>query len=223
MENIRFFAEVRGLKASFWKERCMQILTFVGLDSFTERRAGQLSGGMKQKLGLAAALVHEPQVLLLDEPTTGVDPVTRQDFWQLIIRLAGSGTAGQAHKNGGTAVLISTPYMDEATRCTKLGFMRLGKMVMVGTPSELRKPLKGQILEVIGQPLPKLRLLVRDVPGVRNVQMFGDRLHLQVEPGEMDALLNRLANWLPAQECEVKEIRPIEPQLEDVFISLLEE
>ena len=107
MENLRFFAEVRGLSSEEWKPRCMEILRFVGLDPFVDLRAGHLSGGMKQKLGLAAALVHRPRVLLLDEPTTGVDPVTRQDFWQLIIRLVVGG------EREAVAVLISTPYMDE--------------------------------------------------------------------------------------------------------------
>ena len=128
LENIRFFAEVRGLKASEWLPRCQEILRFVGLDAFSDRLAGHLSGGMKQKLGLAAALVHRPAVLLLDEPTTGVDPVTRQDFWQLIIRLA-AGEQSQA-----VAVLVSTPYMDEAARCHRVGFMRSGQLLLEGTP-----------------------------------------------------------------------------------------
>ena len=128
LENIRFFAEVRGIPAREWKPRCLEILRFVGLDDFTDRRAGQLSGGMKQKLGLAAALVHQPQVLLLDEPTTGVDPVTRQDFWQLIIRLA------SANRQKGIAVLVSTPYMDEASRCDRIGFMRDGSYHLRGDP-----------------------------------------------------------------------------------------
>src|SRR6188474_334029 len=114
LENIRFFAEVRGLRSNEWLPRCNEILDFVGLADFKDRRAGQLSGGMKQKLGLASALVTRPRVLLLDEPTTGVDPVTRQDFWQLIIRLTG-GSAANAE--AGVSVLISTPYMDEASRC----------------------------------------------------------------------------------------------------------
>ena len=153
MENIRFFAEVRGIKTSEWLPRCMDILEFVGLDKFVDRRAGRLSGGMKQKLGLAAALVHRPQVLLLDEPTTGVDPVTRQDFWQLIIHLVGQ------RENGQTAVLVSTPYMDEAARCTRVGFMDSGKLVVEGSPAELSARLEGQVLELIGTPLPLLRQL----------------------------------------------------------------
>ncbi|RPJ18900.1 MAG: ABC transporter ATP-binding protein, partial [Chloroflexi bacterium] len=148
LENIRFFAEVRGLKPDEWLPRCMEILAFVGLDTFTDRRAGQLSGGMKQKLGLASALVTRPRVLLLDEPTTGVDPVTRQDFWQLVIKLVSPSPARAAQSSqrertlsvgeveveagrgmsegqgeGEVSVIISTPYMDEASRCHRVGFM----------------------------------------------------------------------------------------------------
>src|SRR5262245_30287728 len=138
LENIRFFAEVRGLKPNEWLERCNEILEFVGLARFTDRRAGQLSGGMKQKLGLASALVTRPRVLLLDEPTTGVDPVTRQDFWQLVIKLVSTplhlppnsgnlGGVSRRDERGDVSVLISTPYMDEASRCHRVGFMRNGK------------------------------------------------------------------------------------------------
>ena len=122
LENIRFFAEVRGLKSNEWLPRCMEILEFVGLDKFTDRRAGQLSGGMKQKLGLASALVTRPRVLLLDEPTTGVDPVTRQDFWQLVIKLVSAPltpnpTQGDGEKGQGVSVIISTPYIDRKSTC----------------------------------------------------------------------------------------------------------
>ena len=127
LENIRFFAEVRGLKANEWLPRCMEILDFVGLAAFKDRRAGQLSGGMKQKLGLASALVTRPKVLLLDEPTTGVDPVTRQDFWQLLIQLV-------SIQGDGVSVIISTPYMDEAARCNRIGFMQKGRLIAEGTP-----------------------------------------------------------------------------------------
>jgi ABC-2 type transport system ATP-binding protein len=139
LENIRFFAEVRGMRPDAWLPRCLEILEFVGLATFKDRRAGQLSGGMRQKLGLASALVARPRVLLLDEPTTGVDPVTRQDFWQLIIALvSGMGASGHAASVGDSAgavsVLLSTPYMDEAARCHRVGFMDHGHIVAEGTP-----------------------------------------------------------------------------------------
>src|SRR5215813_2598867 len=156
LENIRFFAEVRGLKPNEWLPRCMEILEFVGLDKFTDRRAGQLSGGMKQKLGLASALVTRPRVLLLDEPTTGVDPVTRQDFWQLVIKLVSPSSNGSGMSKGqseGVSVLISTPYMDEASRCHRVGFMKSGKIIAEDTPSNLRSRLNNRVLELRGAPL----------------------------------------------------------------------
>ncbi len=216
LENIRFFAEVRGLSPSEWQPRCMEILRFVGLDAFTERRAGHLSGGMKQKLGLAAALVHRPRILLLDEPTTGVDPVTRQDFWQLIIRLVYQGT------NEGVAALVSTPYMDEAARCTRVGFMQAGSLTLEGTPSGLCERLEGQVLEVRGQPLSRLRQLAETLPGVEAVQLFGDRLHIRVQAMQASAVASRLDAQATEEALELIQVRPSKPQLEDVFISLLE-
>jgi ABC-2 type transport system ATP-binding protein len=214
LENLRFFAEVRGLSESSWQPRCMQILEFVGLASFIHRRAGQLSGGMRQKLGLAVALVHSPMVLLLDEPTTGVDPVTRQDFWQLIIRLVAEE---------GVAVLVSTPYMDEAGRCARVGFMRVGKILLEGKPDELRARLNGRILEVHGEPLTLLRDLARKDVNVEDAQMFGDRLHLRVQPDSAQRVIEHLKAAIPRQGGKLTRLRSITPQLEDVFIDLLED
>ena len=192
LENIRFFAEVRGMKPDEWRPRCMEILEFVGLAHFQDRRAGQLSGGMKQKLGLASALVTRPRVLLLDEPTTGVDPVTRQDFWQLLIKLVSAPlhlppntTASDfgglsLPDKGSVAVLISTPYMDEAARCSRVGFMRDGKIIAEGAPSELRTMLKDRILELSGDPIKQLRHIAQKDEDVEDVRAFGDRLHLRV-------------------------------------------
>ena len=216
LENIRFFAEVRGLPPAEWQPRCMEILKFVGLDTFTERRAGHLSGGMKQKLGLAAALVHRPRVLLLDEPTTGVDPVTRQDFWQLIIRLVYQEASERV------AALVSTPYMDEAARCTRVGFMQAGALRLEGAPAGLRQRLQGRVLEVRGQPLSSLRRLAEATPGVEGVQLFGDRLHVRVQEGQAEAVISRLEASASTGGAALFQVRPISPQLEDVFISLLE-
>jgi len=213
MENLRFFAEVRGLTGKDWRPRSLEILKFVGLEEYADRRAGQLSGGMKQKLGLAAALVHRPKVLLLDEPTTGVDPVTRQSFWQLIIRLL---TAE------GIAVLVSTPYMDEAGRCNRVGFMQAGSLVVEAPPGQLRAMLSDRILEVVGQPLPLMRQTFRADPDVEDAQMFGDRLHLRVRPGALEAVEGRIRQLQAGSGFTLERIRPIAAGLEDVFISLLE-
>src|SRR5688572_26709598 len=180
LENIRFFAEVRGLKSDEWLPRSMEILEFVGLAQFKDRRAGQLSGGMKQKLGLASALVTWPRVLLLDEPTTGVDPVTRQDFWQLIIKLASSALSGSSELDERVSVIISTPYMDEASRCHRVGFMKNGKIIAEDTPSNLRARLNHRVLELRGSPIGLLRRVARKDRDVEDVQAFGDRLHIRV-------------------------------------------
>ena len=223
LENIRFFAEVRGLSRQEWLPRCMEILEFVGLEAFKDRRAGQLSGGMKQKLGLASALVTRPKVLLLDEPTTGVDPVTRQDFWQLLIRLVALPPNPSAEERGeGVAVILSTPYMDEAARCQRVGFMRLGRMIAEGSPSQLRSTLEGRILEVRGRAPLLLRKAVGKIKGVEDVCAFGDKLHLRVVPGRAEAVLAELAQVFPPRAGERVETRSVPPTLEDVFISLSE-
>jgi ABC-2 type transport system ATP-binding protein len=214
MENIRFFAEVRGLSSSEWLPRCQEILDFVNLSSFKDRLAGQLSGGMKQKLGLATALVSRPRILLLDEPTTGVDPVTRQDFWQLIIQLVG------AQQNSGVCVLISTPYMDEAVRCNRIGFMHHGKLILEGSAGELRSTLNGRILELRGEPLLLVRRLAAADPGVEDVHSFGDRLHLRLKEAQPQAVIDRLRASIPQGGAQFIDARAIPPILEDVFINL---
>lgn len=221
LENIRFFAEVRGLSQAEWLPRSMEILEFVGLSAFKDRRAGQLSGGMKQKLGLASALVTRPRVLLLDEPTTGVDPVTRQDFWQLVIKLVNP----QADTYTGlpsVAVMISTPYMDEASRCHRVGFMKWGKIIAEDTPSNLRARLDGRVLELRGEPLDTLRHVAHRDKDVEDVAAFGDKLHLRVRQGTAQAILARLPKEIRAAKATLIDLRLIPPVLEDVFISLSE-
>ncbi|HEX8990058.1 MAG TPA: ABC transporter ATP-binding protein [Anaerolineales bacterium] len=223
LENIRFFAEVRGLPPNEWRPRCMEILDFVGLGGFRDRRAGQLSGGMKQKLGLASALVTRPRVLLLDEPTTGVDPVTRQDFWQLLISLVGPTIApGSDTPDREVAVVISTPYMDEAARCHRVGFMRRGRIIAEGTPLQLRARLADRVLELRGSPLRLLRQIAQAQPGVEDVRAFGDRLHLRVASQRAGEILERLPASIAGQGAQLEELRAVPPVLEDVFIELSE-
>ena len=229
LENIRFFAEVRGLKPNEWLPRCMEILDFVGLAGFRDRRAGQLSGGMKQKLGLASALVTRPRVLLLDEPTTGVDPVTRQDFWQLLISLVAppaaqhDGATDASPSAERVAVLISTPYMDEAARCHRVGFMQHGRIIAEGSPLQLRGRLAERILELRGTPLRLLRQLAQQQQGVEDVRAFGDRLHLRVAAGKAEDVQASLPASIAAQGGKLEELRPVPPALEDVFIELSEQ
>jgi ABC-2 type transport system ATP-binding protein len=214
LENLRFFAEVRALSGNEWKPRALETLDFVGLGEFIDRRAGKLSGGMKQKLGLATALVHRPSLLLLDEPTGGVDPVTRQDFWQLIIRLISNGEVG---------VLVSTPYMDEVVRCTRIGMIVGGRMVLEGPPDELHSLLEGRVLEMHGQPLLAWRRAAIEIPDVQDVQVFGDRLHLRIELGQEKRVIRTLKRIGRENDLDFGDAELIKPQLEDVFIAKLAE
>lgn len=213
LENLRFFAEVRGLRPDQWQARSAEILEFVGLNAFRDRRAGQLSGGMKQKLGLALALVNEPRILLLDEPTTGVDPATRQDFWRLL---------GPLLRKNDVAVLVSTPYMDEAMRCTRIGFLSEGRLLCEGAPRELRALLAGRVVELVGEPRPLLLAIAGADPSVVAAQRFGQRLHLRVRAGESAAVVARLPAAIAAAGGRVDQVGLVEPQLEDVFIALSE-
>lgn len=209
-ENLRFFGEMRGITGSVLRQRADELLRFVGLAGFEDRLAGYLSGGMKQKLGLATALIHRPSVLLLDEPTTGVDPVTRQDFWQLIIRLLGEGTG----------VIVSTPFMDEAARCNRLGFMYRGRLLTEGTLRELTAPLVGRVLEIVAEPKSLARRVCLADRDVEDAIAFGDRLHLRVRKAR--DVLDRLPAALAEAGVRVVQLREIAPALEDVFLSLLE-
>jgi ABC-2 type transport system ATP-binding protein len=210
-ENLRFFAEARSITGQAFARRAKELLAFVGLTGFETRRAEHLSGGMRQKLGLACALVHEPRVLLLDEPTAGVDPVTRQDFWQLLIRVL----------QGGAAVVVSTPYMDEAARCTRIGFMHSGRLLVEGPPRQLAEQLSGRVLELAAQPRHRARQVALEDADVEDVLAFGDRFHLRVTSA--DGPLARLPDSLAQAGVEVSRLRTIAPSIEDVFISLLEQ
>jgi ABC-2 type transport system ATP-binding protein len=209
-ENLHFFGQVRGLGGGGLQARENELLAFVGLTGFEARRADQLSGGMKQKLGLACALVHRPRVLLLDEPTAGVDPVTRQDFWQLLIRVVGEGAA----------VMVSTPYMDEAARCNRLGFMAGGRILVEGTPRALTAGLAGRVLEMAAHPKAAARAVAEADPEVEDVLAFGDRFHLRVRG--VEGPLARLPLALAAAGVKLERLRPAAPSLEDVFIEMLQ-
>lgn len=208
-ENLHFFAEVRGIRGTAYQRRAAELLRFVGLAGFESRRAEALSGGMKQKLGLACALVHEPDVLLLDEPTGGVDPITRQEFWKLLIRLLGEGRS----------IIVSTPYMDEAERCTRVGFMHSGRILVEGTPRELTAGFAGHVLELLAHPRATARAVALADPAVDDVIAFGDRLHLRVT--EDAGPLGRLPAALAQAGVQVTRLRAVRPSMEDVFISLL--
>src|SRR5512147_370706 len=183
-ENIEFFGEVFDIPINELKERAASLLNFAGLGDFVDRPAAALSGGMQKKLGLASALIHRPKVLLLDEPTGGVDPVARQEFWHLLIALLREGSA----------VLVSTPYMDEAMRFNRVFFMNHGRVLTQGEPRELMKRLEGRILELDTEDQMSTRQIVLDDPEVEDVHAFGNHLHLRVRSanGPMERLPVRL-------------------------------
>lgn len=209
-ENLNFFGEVFDMEEAERAERSKDLLRFAGLEEFANRPAAALSGGMQKKLGLACALVHKPKVLLLDEPTGGVDPVARQEFWHLLIGLL----------RGGSAVLVSTPYMDEAMRFNRVIFMNHGRALKQGAPRALIAGLVGQILELAAEPQMAARdIAVRD-PDVEDVHSFGGYLHLRVRAA--GAVTRRLPAQLKAAGITMSHLHPVPPTLEDVFIQLLE-
>jgi len=210
-ENLDFFSEAYGMSRTQRAARARELLDFVGLTAFANRRSEFLSGGMKQKLALACALIHRPKVLLLDEPTSGVDPVARQEFWRLLYTLLAEGAA----------ILISTPYMDEASRCHRVGLMNHGRLIVEGTPHEITRPLVGHVLELAATPQKLAREIAGSFPNVTDVQVFGDRLHLRVH--EAAHVLEHLPAALTNAGVQVTHLRHIEPTLEDVFTQLLAE
>jgi len=209
-ENLEFFGKVFGIPESERRARSEELLAFAGLAQFAKRPAAALSGGMQKKLGLATALVHRPEVLLLDEPTGGVDPVARQEFWQLLIGLL----------RGGSAVLVSTPYMDEAMRFNRVIFMNRGRALLNGTPRGLLGRLEGRLLELAAEPQMAARSIAVADPEVEDVHVFGGRLHLRVRAKE--GPLARLPGALAAAGIRVERLALVAPTLEDVFIELLE-
>jgi ABC-2 type transport system ATP-binding protein len=211
-ENIAFFADVHGVRA--WKPRRDELLELLRLAEFRGRLADRLSGGMRQKLALACTLVHTPELLVLDEPTTGVDPVSRREFWRILGRL----------QRDGLTILVTTPYLDEAERCERVALMNKGKFLDVARPENLRRMEQRRMIEVIARPRRAALEWLSGRPEVEEAEVFGERLHLTLREGkEADAggLRQRLASGLGSAGVEVESIREIPPSLEDVFIARL--
>jgi ABC-2 type transport system ATP-binding protein len=207
-ENIRFFADVYRVPRAEQAALIARLLDFSRLGPFQNRRADALSGGMKQKLALACTLIHRPRVLLLDEPTTGVDPVARREFWDIL---------RDAVNQDGMTVLVSTPYMDEADRCHVVGFMRGGKILASDTPRNLQQLIPGVVLEVQAAPRHPAEQALRHMPGVHDVQVFGDRLHAVADAAPEEA---ELRAQLVAAGADLHAVRVIPPTMEDVFMHL---
>jgi len=208
-ENIRFYSDLFGVPKQERMEKEKKLLAFSRLEPFRDRRAGALSGGMKQKLALCCTLIHTPRILFLDEPTTGVDPVSRREFWDLL---------GQLHQEG-TTIFLTTAYMDEATRCDRVGFMFEGKLIALGRPQELPAKYPYRLLEIkLDEPVTKVPLLEK-LPVVHSVQVFGDRLHVGVE--DLETAEKAIGGLAVEKGWRVVELREIKPGLEDVFVELI--
>jgi ABC-2 type transport system ATP-binding protein len=211
MENIAFYADIFGVPQRLRQERTERLLGFSNLAPFKKRLAGNLSGGMKQKLGLVCALIHTPQVLFLDEPTNGVDPVSRRDFWRILYQLLREGVT----------IFVSTAYLDEAERCNRIGLINQGRILAVGTPEEVRKLMPQTILEIRGEQPRRIAALLREHFPAQAVGLFGDRIHLATETPEKD--YEEIEKRISGAGLSGLAIRPIEPSLEDVFIAVMAE
>jgi drug efflux transport system ATP-binding protein len=208
-ENIHFYADIYGVPRRGREEKIERLLNFSNLTPFKKRQAGNLSGGMKQKLGLACALIHTPKVLFLDEPTNGVDPSSRRDFWRILYQLL--------HQR--VTIFVSTAYLDEAERANRIALMDRGKLLAVGTPHEVKKLMRGSILEVRASESRQATAILRERLGAASVGLFGDRVH--VVTGDPEAARLQVEQILAGAGLKVTDLRPIEPSLEDVFVSVL--
>jgi len=208
-ENIAFFAEIHGMRR--YDAARDRLLAMTQLTPFRARRADRLSGGMKQKLALACTLVHEPEVLLLDEPTTGVDPVSRREFWKLLSEFL----------TGGLTIVMTTPYLDEAERCARVALLHTGRLLAIDRPAALQATLDGRLVEVLADaPRPPLDVLA-SVDGVEDVQAFGDRAHVRLARGTQVQGVARITEALRGRGIGVLSARPVTATLEDVFIGLI--
>jgi len=205
-ENIEFFAEIHRVRD--YKTRREELLEFTRLAPFRDRLGDQLSGGMRQKLALACTLIHTPRVLFLDEPTTGVDPVSRRDFWKILSNLLKTGIT----------IFMTTPYLDEAERCSRVGLIHRGRLLAADTPRAVKLLMKGTVVEIVCAEIRRAFAVLKDLPATREVQLFGDRLNLVVDDPARD---------MPAVDARLREAgiavldrRIIPPSLENVFISV---
>jgi ABC-2 type transport system ATP-binding protein len=209
-ENIRFYADLFGIAPKLREERARQLLDASGMSDFRRRLAGQLSGGMKQKLGLTCSLIHTPHTLLLDEPTTGVDPVSRREFWQILYSL----------REEGVTILISTSYLDEAERCNRLALLHDSRLMYCDTPGALKKLLPGALVAISSPAARSVREKLAALEGVSNVVLVGDGVHAMVD--DADRRLPEISRALAAAGVEFERIGAVTPSIEDLFAGLLQ-
>ncbi len=212
LENLHFFADIYEVSSAERKESIPRLLSFSRLERFSDRRAGRLSGGMQKKLGLACTLIHQPALIYLDEPTTGVDPVSRREFWDIL---------GELHLEGIT-ILVCTPYMDEAERCSRVGLMYDGKIIACDKPEALQQRVKGELLEILTDRLEDaLPLLETRGPGVQEVQTYGNLIHLFVDDATRRE--EEVRTLLTSEGFDVSWMRQTAPRMEEAFIHLIRE
>lgn len=209
LENLQFFAEIYDVPKEELAERTVHLLKFAGLTEFTDRRAAHLSGGMQKKLALACTLIHQPDILLLDEPTTGVDPISRREFWNILTDL---------HLEG-TTILVSTPYMDEADRCSRVGLMYAGRLVICDSPKSIRDQIQADLVELYPQDWQSAHELIETLPGVLEVQTYGESLHILVDSGEKR--LPQIEKALNKRKIVYQSARIAPTRMEEAFISLI--
>lgn len=207
-ENIEFFADIHGVKD--FEKRRDELLDFTRLRQFRDRLADNLSGGMKQKLALACSLIHKPKIIFLDEPTTGVDPVSRRDFWKILSSLIKEGIT----------ILMSTPYLDEAERCNRVALMNKGKIMSLDTPRKIKESLNKTVVEIVCSDIRKSYQLIRDNLNME-VQMFGDRINIIMN--DYDKQYSQIKDLLNKNSIEITNHRIITASLENVFIHLVKE
>lgn len=209
VENLDFFADVFQVRGRERRERQERLLEFARLTEFRQRRAAHLSGGMQKKLALACTLVHQPEIIFLDEPTTGVDPVSRREFWDILTEL---------HLQGIT-IFASTPYMDEAERCSRVGLMYQGKIVVCDVPERIKELVAGELLELRPSDLRRAESLLSELEGVLEIQSYGDLLHVFVDSIAMRQ--EALVDSLSAANVGIISLRQTRPRMEEAFISLV--
>jgi ABC-2 type transport system ATP-binding protein len=206
-ENIEFFAEINEVYD--YGGRREELLDFTRLAPFRKRLADQLSGGMKQKLALACTLIHKPKIIFLDEPTTGVDPVSRRDFWKILSSLLEENIT----------IVMSTPYLDEAERCTRVALMNKAKVMVVDTPQNIRKQMPGEVVEIVCDQIRAAADVLKTNPQVHDVQAIGDRLNIVVDDAKRD--FPEVERALRHANIRIAESRVVSPSLENIFVSLM--
>lgn len=211
MENLAFFSDLYDVPVDDLSPRMEHLLSFAGLTEFKNRRGAHLSGGMQKKLALACTLIHQPEILLLDEPTTGVDPISRREFWDILTELHVAGTT----------IVVTTPYMDEADRCSNVGLMYAGRMVICAPPQNIRSQVKGELIELYPDDWRKAFNVTKDLEGVIEVQTYGEALHLFVDSA--DRRLPEIETVLTDQGLSFHGVRLAPVRMEEAFISLIKQ